>query len=67
MATVILAIGLVLCFEGLAFALAPARLEEFLRVLSRIPVDTRRFIGLGALAVGVLLVWVAKELNGLSG
>ncbi len=67
MATVILAVGLVLCFEGLAFALAPARLEEFLRIFSRIPVDTRRFIGLGALAIGVLLVWIAKGLNGLSG
>ena len=67
MATVVLAIGLVLCFEGLAFALVPARLEDFLRLLARIPVDTRRFIGLGALAIGVLLVWIAKELNGLGG
>ncbi len=63
MATIILAIGLVFCLEGLAFALAPARLEDLLRALSRIPVDTRRFIGLGVLAVGVLLVWIAKELN----
>ena len=64
MATIILAIGLVLCFEGLAFALAPARLEDLLRLVSRIPVETRRFIGLGALALGVLLVWVAKGLMG---
>ncbi len=64
MATVVLAIGLVFCFEGLAFALAPARLEDILKTLSRIPVDTRRFIGLGALAFGVLLVWIAKGLTG---
>ncbi len=64
MATFILAIGLVLCFEGLAFALAPARLEDLLRLFSRIPVDTRRFIGLGAMAIGVILVWVAKGLDG---
>ena len=67
MATVVLAIGLVLCFEGLAFALAPARLEDLLKVLCRIPIDTRRFIGLGALAIGVLFVWIAKGLDGLNG
>ncbi|MCY3997408.1 MAG: DUF2065 domain-containing protein [Rhodobacter sp.] len=65
MATVVLAIGLVLCLEGLAFALAPARLEDLLRLLSRIPVDTRRAIGLGAMAIGVLLVWIAQR--GLGG
>ncbi len=33
MATIILAIGLVLCVEGLVFALAPSRLEEVLEAL----------------------------------
>lgn len=62
MATVLLALGLVFAIEGLVFALAPRRLEEVLKMLSDLPVETRRFIGLGALALGVLLIWVAKAL-----
>jgi uncharacterized protein YjeT (DUF2065 family) len=37
--------GLVLVIEGLVFALAPSRLEDLLRVLANIPVETRRIIG----------------------
>ena len=60
MATILLAIGLVLCVEGLVFALAPSRLEDLLDALRQIPVDTRRMIGLAALAIGVTLIWIAK-------
>ncbi len=60
MATILLAIGLVLCVEGLVFALAPSRLEDLLETLRQIPVDTRRLIGLAALAIGVTLIWIAK-------
>ena len=63
MATVLLAIGLVLCVEGLVFALAPSRLEEVLDMLRNMPVETRRLIGLGALAIGVVLIWLAKSLG----
>ncbi len=63
MATLLLAIGLVLCVEGLVFALAPSRLEDILDMLRQIPVDTRRVIGLGALCLGVALVWAAKSLG----
>ncbi len=63
MALVLLAIGLVLCVEGLVFALAPSRLEDLLRVLADLPVETRRLMGLAALAVGVLLVWLARQLG----
>ena len=63
MSTILLAIGLVLCIEGLVFALAPSRLEELLEILRNMPIETRRLIGLGALAVGVVLVWLAKSLG----
>ncbi len=63
MATILLAIGLVLCIEGLVFALAPSRLEDVLDMLRNMPVETRRLIGLGALAIGVVLVWLAKSLG----
>lgn len=58
--TLLLGFGLVLIIEGLVFALAPSRLEEALEVLKRLPPDTRRLIGLTAMAIGVVLVWVAR-------
>lgn len=63
MSWILLAIGLVLCVEGLVFALAPSRLEDVLEALRQIPPETRRLIGLGALALGVALIWVAKLLG----
>lgn len=60
MSWLLLAIGLVLVVEGLVFALAPSRLEEMLALIARMPVETRRLIGLTALAVGVTLVWAAR-------
>ncbi|MEM6324887.1 MAG: DUF2065 domain-containing protein [Pseudomonadota bacterium] len=59
----LLAIGLVLFVEGLVFALAPSRLEELVRLISEMPVETRRLLGLGCVAVGVALVWIAKALG----
>lgn len=61
-AYLILAVGLVLCVEGLMIALAPSRIEEFLEQLRKLPLETRRMIGLGALAVGVVLIWLAQTL-----
>lgn len=60
MELIFLGLGLVLVFEGLVFALAPSRLEELVRLISEIPVETRRTIGLAAVALGVLLVWLAQ-------
>jgi len=62
-ATLLLAVGLVLCVEGLVFALAPSRLEDALEALRNMPPETRRLVGLGALALGVVLVWGAKSLG----
>ena len=56
--TLLIAIGLVFVLEGLVFALAPSRIEELLRMFAEIPVENRRAIGLGAIAVGVVLVWI---------
>lgn len=59
MELILLGLGLVLVFEGLVFALLPNRLEELIRVISELPIETRRAYGLGAVALGVLLVWGA--------
>ncbi len=59
MSILLLGLGLVLVFEGLVFALAPSRLEELVKLISEIPLETRRAIGLIAVALGVFLVWIA--------
>lgn len=60
MSLLALAVGLVLVIEGLAFALAPSRLEDVVAVIARMPRDRRRAIGLAMLAAGVVLVWLAR-------
>ena len=63
MSWLILGIGMVLVIEGLAIALAPSRLEDLIEFLQKIPLETRRVIGLSAIAGGVLLVWIARSLG----
>jgi hypothetical protein len=52
----LLGIGMVLVIEGLVFALLPGRLEDMLRMLAEIPVETRRILGLSAMTLGVIVV-----------
>ena len=59
----LLAIGLVLIVEGLVYALAPSLIEDLLDRLRTLPLEARRMMGLAALTVGVLLVWLAKTLG----
>ena len=63
MATALLALGLVLIVEGLVWVLAPSLLEQMLAALRTLSHDQRRLMGLGALALGVSLVWAAKGLG----
>nr|WP_089231589.1 DUF2065 family protein [Tropicimonas sediminicola] len=64
MAILILAFGLVLVLEGLVLALAPSRMEEVLRMLVEMPVETRRLIGLLAMTLGGILLWLAAWVSG---
>lgn len=58
-----LALGLVLIVEGLAYALAPSLVEQLLEALRALPHSARRNLGLTALALGVVFVWIAKTLG----
>lgn len=60
MGFVILAIGCVLCVEGLALALAPSRMEDLLAAFAQIPRAKRRLFGVVALAVGIAIVAFAR-------
>jgi hypothetical protein len=62
-ATAFLALGLVLIVEGLVYALAPSLVEQLLEALRAVPEEMRRRLGLMALALGVVLVWIAKVLG----
>ncbi|AGI67302.1 hypothetical protein OAN307_c16290 [Octadecabacter antarcticus 307] len=63
MGIAILALGLVLIVEGLVYALAPSLVEDLLAALRQMSLETRRLVGLAALAMGVALVWVAANLG----
>ncbi|MCB2129503.1 MAG: DUF2065 family protein [Rhodobacteraceae bacterium] len=63
MALILLAVGLVLSLEGLVLALAPSRIDDLLELIRQMPVETRRNLGLAALALGLALVWLAGGLR----
>ena len=65
MAISLLAFGLVLIVEGLVYALAPSLVEDLLDALRRMGLETRRLIGLAAVALGVALVWLASALGAI--
>ena len=63
MATVILALGLVLIVEGLAWVLAPSLVERMLEALRALPEPARRQIGALGLVTGLILLWIAHQLG----
>ncbi|GKY88658.1 hypothetical protein STA1M1_25270 [Sinisalibacter aestuarii] len=63
MGWIALGLGLVLVIEGLVFALAPSRLDELVEMMASISRDQRRVIGLAAVALGVMLVWLGRALG----
>lgn len=63
MAWVLMALGLVLIVEGLAYALAPSLIERVLELLRSLPEGMRRQVGVLALVSGLLLVWAAFQLG----
>ena len=62
MSALLLGLGMVCVIEGLVLALAPRRVEDALRALASLTVENRRLVGLGALALGVALVWLFRPL-----
>lgn len=63
METALLALGLVLVVEGLVYALAPSLVEQMLAALRAMPVETRRLVGLAAIAVGIVCLAAARALG----
>ena len=59
MSTILLGIGMVFVIEGLVLALAPDFYEKGAEMLRQTPPDTRRVVGITAVALGVGLVWLS--------
>jgi uncharacterized protein YjeT (DUF2065 family) len=56
--TILTGIAMVLILEGLAYALAPSLIERMLEAMRAMPLETRRLVGLSALAAGVAMLWI---------
>lgn len=63
MGMILLALGLVLIVEGLAWVLAPSLVERLLEALRELPVEARRQIGALSLVAGLILLWLANWLG----
>lgn len=59
---IIFGLGMVAVVEGLVLALAPRWLEATLRRIIDIPVETRKIMGLGLIALGVVIIWITQSL-----
>ncbi len=56
----LLGLGIMAVIEGLVLALAPLRYEDLLEMLRKLTLAQRRNIGLGIVALGVLLIAISK-------
>lgn len=60
MRDLVVALGLVLVIEGAIYALIPERAQQFMRVASGVAPSLLRRGGIAAVAVGFVVVWLAR-------
>lgn len=65
MGMILLALGLVLIAEGLAWVLAPSLIEQMLEMLRSLSESARRQIGALAIVGGLILLWCAQWLGAI--
>lgn len=56
-------IGLVLVVEAIPYVAFPEAMQRWLRQIQELPPATLRHFGLVALALGLLLCWLARRTN----
>jgi len=61
MKLLILLVGMVLIFEGLPYVAAPEAMQEWLQKLSKLPAQQLRLVGLAAMGIGLIIIWVAQR------
>ena len=63
MSVFLLALGLVMIIEGLAYALAPSLIERMLEMLRSLPESAVRQMGWLVMVSGAILVWTALQIG----
>ena len=61
MKELIIAIGLLLFFEGILYALFPAKMKNMLKIIEKLPVSQLRISGLFFAIIGFIIVWYFKR------
>ena len=56
----LIAIGLVFVLEGLVFAVFPEEWKKMVTAAQNMPAGELRKFGIGAMALGVFLVWLVR-------
>ena len=54
-------VGIVLLIEGLVYALAPLFVENMLRQLSEMPVNSRRIFGASSALLGAVILYTVER------
>jgi uncharacterized protein YjeT (DUF2065 family) len=60
-ALILLALGLVMIVEGLAYVLAPSLIERVLEMLRTLPIASRRQMGALVAVTGLICIWAAFQ------
>jgi uncharacterized protein YjeT (DUF2065 family) len=55
------ALGLVMVIEGVLYALFPEQMKRLMLMMSAQPANLLRGVGLGAAALGVVIVWLVRR------
>lgn len=63
MSVFLLALGLVMIIEGLAYALAPSLIERMLEMLRSLPESAVRQMGWLVVVSGAIMVWTALQIG----
>jgi len=61
MKLLILVLGMVLIVEGLPYAAAPEKMQEWMTRLSEISPKTLRLMGVSSLGAGLLICWLVQK------
>lgn len=59
MSTFLLGVGVAFALEGLLYAMFPGAMQGMMRRVIDLPESSLRTFGIAALALGVLIVWLA--------
>jgi uncharacterized protein len=59
--SLLMALGLVLVIEGLTYALVPRHMQSLMRALQERSPEQLRMMGTVVLALGVVVVWLARK------